>query len=75
MIFSADVVFRHLRGLLWLLLVQSFLVAFTEDKLSNHNVQLALDLLGATGKANARSRYMACRMRVHPYTNKLGDSY
>ena len=53
----------------------SSLVASTEDKLSNHNVQLALDLLGATGKANARSRYMACSMRVHPDTNKLGDSY
>ena len=53
----------------------SSLVASTADKLSNHNVQLALDLLGATGKANARSRYMACSMRVHPDTNKLGDSY
>ena len=53
----------------------SSLVASTEDKLSNHNVQLALDLLGATGKANARSRYMACSMRVHPDTNKLGESY
>ena len=38
-------------------------------------VQLALDLLGATGKANARSRYTACSMHVHPDTNKLGNSY
>ena len=53
----------------------SSLVASTEDKLSNHNVQLALDLLGATGKANARSRCMACNMRVHSDTNKSGDSY
>ena len=53
----------------------SSLVASSEDKLSNRHVQLALDLLGATGKANARSPYMACNMRVHPDTNKSGDSY
>ena len=53
----------------------SSLVASTEDKLSNYNVQLALDWLGATGKAKARCPYMACSMRVHPDTNKLGDSY
>ena len=53
----------------------SCLVASTEDLWCNHNVQLGLDLLGATGKANARSRYTACSMRVHSDTNKLGDSY
>ena len=52
----------------------SILPCCLHDKLFDKTLQLALDLLGASGEQDARKRYLACSVRVHPDKNALGDS-
>ena len=54
--------------------IPSFLVASTNDKLSDKNLQLALQVFGDSGKPDARKRFMHCSVYVHPDKNALGDS-
>ena len=39
------------------------------------NLQLALDLLGASGEQDACKHHLACSVRVQPDKNALGDSH
>ena len=54
--------------------IPSSLVASMNDKLSDRNLQLALDLLGGSGEQDACQHYLACSVRVHLDKTALGDS-